>query len=90
MGCRIADLRCKEVVNIKDGARLGFVSDLEVDTVTGKVVALHVPGKAGLGIFGGGDNYVIPWEAVCRIGDDIVLVDFEFVPRPPRPRKSWI
>ena len=26
MNCRFADFRCKEVINICDGCRLGFVS----------------------------------------------------------------
>ena len=30
MQCRIADLRCKEVVNICDGCRLGYAGDLEL------------------------------------------------------------
>lgn len=42
---RIADLQCKEVVNITDGCRLGYVSDVELDILTGKVVAIVVPGK---------------------------------------------
>ena len=42
---RIADLQCKEVVNITDGCRLGYVSDVEIDILTGKVVAIVVPGK---------------------------------------------
>lgn len=31
MGTRVTELRCKEVINITDGQRLGFVSDVEVD-----------------------------------------------------------
>lgn len=50
---RIADLQCKEVVNITDGCRLGYVSDVELDILTGKVVAIVVPGKCRFfGLFG--------------------------------------
>ncbi len=45
MQCRIADLRCKEVVNVCDGERLGFVEDVLIDTVTGRMVAIVVPGR---------------------------------------------
>ena len=31
MGNRFSSLKCKEVVNVCDGCRLGFVSDVEVD-----------------------------------------------------------
>ena len=32
---RLGDLRRKEVVNIRDGTRLGFVTDVEIDESTG-------------------------------------------------------
>lgn len=44
MGTRVTELRCKEVINITDGQRLGFVSDVEVQLPEGKVLALVVPG----------------------------------------------
>ena len=85
--CRIVDLRIKEVINICDGARLGFVCDVEVNTCTGKVVAIIVPGEARfLGMFGRAEDYVIPWEDIKRIGEDIILVDHKFPPRPPKKR----
>ena len=30
---RIADLRCKEVINLCDGCRMGYVGDVEIDVV---------------------------------------------------------
>ena len=32
MKCSIADMRNKEVINLQDGTRLGFVGDVEIDT----------------------------------------------------------
>ncbi len=76
MRCRVADLRCKEVINICDGLRLGFVFDVIVNVVTGQVVAIVVPGPCRVfGILGREDDYVIPWECIRRIGDDIILVE---------------
>ena len=42
MGTRVTELRCKEVINITDGLRLGFVSDVEVQLPEGKVLALSL------------------------------------------------
>ena len=42
---RIADLRYKEVVSLADGARFGYVGDMEVDLDSGQVRALVVPGR---------------------------------------------
>ena len=37
MLCRLVDMREKQVVCIKDGAILGYVSDFEIDTDSGKL-----------------------------------------------------
>ena len=41
---RICDLRQKEVINIKDCKRLGYVCDIEFDRKTGCITQLIVPG----------------------------------------------
>lgn len=76
MHCRIVDLRCKEVVSVNDGSRLGYVNDVEIDTCTGRLVAIVVPSRSKMGIFGRKDDYIIPWDAIRRIGDDIILTSF--------------
>ena len=73
---RMYDLRQKEIVNISDGARYGFVSDMELDTTQGTITALIVPGPGRvLGVFGRDQEYRIPWDKIQKIGDDIILVD---------------
>ena len=44
MQCRIRDLRRKEVINVCDGCRLGFVDDVDVKLPEGQVVAIVVYG----------------------------------------------
>ena len=89
MQCRMRDLRCKEVINIRDGCRLGCVGDLEVRIPEGQVTAIIVNGPPRFfGLFGRGEEYYIPWECIQRIGDDIILVDKPFPRRDPdlRPK----
>lgn len=74
--CRIVDLRCKEVISISDGSRLGYVNDVEIDTCTGRLAAIIVPGRGKLGFFGKREDYIIPWEEIRRIGDDIILTSY--------------
>ena len=87
----MSELKCREVINICDGCRIGFVSDLELDCTGGNVVAIVVPGKAKFfGLFGREDDYVIPWGCIRRMGGDIILV--EVVPDrvcTPRPKRKW-
>lgn len=76
METRIGELRCKEVINMTDGSRYGYVGDAEVDLETGKIRALVVPGRLRLfGLLGREEDKVFPWAAVRRFGEDIILVE---------------
>ena len=89
MECRIREIRNKEVVNICDGCRLGFVGDLEIRMPEGTVCALIVPGPFRFfGLWGRGEDYYIPWDCIRKIGSDIILIEKEFPhAAPPRERK---
>ena len=91
MGTRVTDLRCKEVINVTDGLRLGFVSDVEILLPEGKVLALVVPGPCRFfGLCGRKDDFVIPCNCIRRIGSDIILVELEPDKcRVPRPKPGW-
>ena len=64
---RASDFRQKEVINISDGKRLGFVYDVDFDDKEGFIQALVIPcnGKV-FGIFGKDTEYVIPWESIKK------------------------
>ena len=75
MNCRMADMRSKEVINVKDGSRLGCVCDIEIDTATAKIYALVIYGRLRLfGLLGREDDIVIRWDDIEVIGDDTILV----------------
>ncbi len=77
MSCRMGDLRDKEVINMKDGTRIGFVSDVEIDTRTAVLTAVVVYGRLRLlGLLGREPDVVIPWKDISLIGDDTVLVNY--------------
>lgn len=77
MSCRIIDMRHKEVINIKNGARLGCVCDVEIDTKTAKLIAIVIYGRLRcFGLFGREDDIIIKWEDIKVIGDDTILVNY--------------
>ena len=88
---KFTELRCKEVICISDGQRLGFVSDVKVEVPDGCVVAIIVPGPCRiLGLWGRKDDFVIPWNCIRRIGPDIILVDIKPCDcRVPRNKSGW-
>ena len=74
---RASDFKYKEVVNLSDGEKLGCVYDMEIDTENGSITKLIVPGKTKNTFFSKNPGTKIPWEAIHKIGDDIILVDIK-------------
>ena len=70
------DFKSKEVINIKDAKRLGFVQDVCADLETGKIISIVVPGgNKLLSMFSNENDIVIPWQQIKCIGDDVILVE---------------
>lgn len=76
MNCSVNELRAKEVINVSDGARLGYVSDVVIDLKDGKLISIIVPGAYRLmGFLGKEDDLIIKWENIKKIGDDVIIID---------------
>ncbi len=71
---RAGELRQKEVINITDASRLGFVSDVEVSLESGCIEAIILPGKNRFFRLGRGRDMVISWDKIKNIGEDVILV----------------
>ena len=66
---RMRELRRKEVINITDGGRLGFVGDVDFHLPEGQAAALIIYGPARFfGLFGKGEEYYVPWTASSGSG----------------------
>ena len=91
MTCKLTELHCKEVICVCDGRRLGFVADAVVEVPEGKVLSIIVPAPCRLPQLARRDDYIIPWECICKIGPDIILVDIKPDQcRAPRPRLGFL
>ena len=78
MAERVLELQKKEVINLTNGRRLGFVYDVEIDLHTGRVIALIVPGQNRFfRMFWKYEEFIILFEQIKKIGDDIILVEVE-------------
>jgi len=72
------ELRRKEIINVCDGARFGPLCDLELDTCTGELLALVVPGPPRFfGLIRSDEELVIPFCRIKKIGEDVILVEIE-------------
>jgi YlmC/YmxH family sporulation protein len=80
MYCKIGELKDKQVVSVKDGSLLGYVSDVELDVENGKLISIILPGKnRGFGLLGREEDIIIPWNNISVIGNDSILVNSEGV-----------
>ena len=75
---RICELKQKEVINICDCRRLGYVGDVDFDMETGCLLAIIVPGPGCFcGFLVREKEYVIPFCDIRQVGPDIILVNVD-------------
>jgi YlmC/YmxH family sporulation protein len=66
----------KEVINVKNGKRLGYITDIAIDAEAGKITSFTIFGDEGIGFFSrGGSEEVINWRDILKIGCDTIIVN---------------
>ena len=77
MGDKGLDFKHREVINICDGKRLGYVQDVCADLETGKITSIIVPGGTNklMNLFSNVNDIIIPWERIKCISEDLILVE---------------
>ncbi|MDK2808557.1 MAG: hypothetical protein PWP24_1293 [Clostridiales bacterium] len=72
---RLCELSCKEVINVCDGKKLGYIEDIEFEVCSGCIRKVIIPGPCKIwGILGHDQEYVIDYNCIEQIGPDVVLV----------------
>ena len=51
---RVSDIMEKEIINVKNGKRMGFITDIDMDVNEGKVISFSISGDSGRGFFSKG------------------------------------
>lgn len=88
METSFSELKCKEVINVCDGKRLGKVNDVVFTYPEGKVLGIVAPGGRGFR-FGKGDLF-IDLKNVSKIGVDVILVEIRSAPKPDKKKgNKW-
>ena len=78
MDLKLRSLQKKELVNIKDGSKIGYADDMIIDGETATVRTLVVYGRPKFfGLFGRQPDIIIPWQNIEIIGEDAILVSLE-------------
>ena len=87
------ELKCKQVINVVDGKSLGHIIDIVLDVSGCKVLGLLVPSPVSgwLACFRTGKEIFIPFDCICKIGVDVILVELYINndhAKPPPPNKD--
>ena len=89
-------LREKDVINVCDGKKIGFICDLLIDIDCGRIEAIFVS-EHFFGFAAQKSPVKIPWEKISCVGADTILVNLprDFFAPPPkcddkkRKKPSW-
>ncbi len=72
---RLSDLQNKDVVDILTGERIGNVIDVEIEGTTGNILKMIIYEKKGfINMLRGGEEVMITWPQIKKIGTDVILV----------------
>lgn len=89
------ELKSKQVINTVDGKCLGHITDMIFDIGCGRITGFVVPEpcRGFWGMFKGNKDMFIPYECVCKIGVDTILVELYIDDgckheKPPPKKKS--
>lgn len=77
---RMGELVGKEIVNICNGSRLGVVgdSDMAINVDSGEIQSIILPRKSNfINLWIERQNLVIPWEAVRKVGSEVIIVELD-------------
>ena len=75
MFCSLHELRIKQIVSVETGSVIGYLNDIQIDTLSGKISNLIVFGRPKLfGFLGRENDMLIPWEHIAVMGEETSLV----------------
>lgn len=72
---RVSDIMEKEIINVKNGKRMGFITDIDMDINEGKVMSFSISGDSGRTFFSRGYEESIFWNDILKIGCDTIIVN---------------
>ncbi len=72
---RGGQLRGKEVINARNAEHLGYISDIEFDERSGRLLGVAVMKRGFWRRILGIGEYTVPWSAVRAVSGEFILAD---------------
>ena len=72
----LSEFQNKDVINIKNGKRIGNIIDCKIDIENGIIKSLILNPFKGVFTFKGNGKVEIDYKNIERIGEDVILVNY--------------
>jgi len=72
---RISDIMDKEVINIKNGKKMGYINDIDLDINEGRVISFNILGDTRNFFSRGIDEEVVLFSDILKVGCDTIIVN---------------
>ena len=73
---KLSELQKKDIVNIKDGTKLGKIIDVYFDESSGYMIKFVIEKTHFVrNIFSNTDEIVIKFSQIKKMGEDVILID---------------
>ena len=77
METTFTELRNKQVINVLSGKVLGNICDMVIDIRRNCIKGFLLPQSKGFwSLFSSKEELFIPFENICKIGEDVILVEY--------------
>lgn len=73
---KLSELQKKDIINIKDGKKVGRIIDVEVDTNNGYLIHFVIERAHYIrSIFSSTDDICVKFTQIKKLGEDVILID---------------
>ena len=73
---RLSELQKKDIVNIKDGKKIGKIIDVYFDETSGYMIKFIIEKTHFVkSLFSNTDEIVIKFSQIKKMGEDVILID---------------
>lgn len=73
---KLSELSKKDIINIKDGKRIGKIVDVEFDINNGYMIRFIIESSNVIkSIFSNSEELTIKFSQIKKLGEDVILID---------------
>lgn len=72
----LSEFQNKDVINLKDGKKIGNIIDCKIDVINGLILAFILQPTKGFFSFKGSGKVEIEYKNISKIGEDVILINY--------------